>query len=97
MLGFGRVEPPGTLADRATWVERAGMQIHLMRRDDAQHLPAGHLAVVVDDYDGTLTALRAAGFDPEPRQEHWGAPRSFVRDPAGNRVELMSAPPPTSG
>jgi catechol 2,3-dioxygenase-like lactoylglutathione lyase family enzyme len=94
MLGFGRVEPPGTLADRATWVERAGTQIHLMRRDDAQHLPAGHLAVVVDDYDGTLSALRDAGYDPEPRQEHWGAPRSFVRDPAGNRVELMSAPPP---
>jgi catechol 2,3-dioxygenase-like lactoylglutathione lyase family enzyme len=77
------------------WVERAGTQIHLMRREDAQHLPAGHLAVVVDDYEQTLERLRAQGFDPEPRPEHWGAPRSFVRDPAGNRVELMSAPPPT--
>ena len=96
MLGFGRVDPPGTLAERATWVERAGTQIHLMRRDDPVQLPHGHLAVVVGDYDRTLEKLRAAGFDPEPRQEHWGAPRSFVRDPAGNRVELMSAPPPTS-
>jgi catechol 2,3-dioxygenase-like lactoylglutathione lyase family enzyme len=71
------------------------MQIHLMRRDDAQHLPAGHLAVVVDDYDATVAKLRAEGFEVDPREEHWGAPRSFVRDPAGNRVELMSAPPPT--
>ena len=64
-----------------------------MRRDDPVQLPNGHFAVVVDDYDATLERLRAAGFEPEPRDEHWGAPRSFVRDPAGNRVELMAAPP----
>jgi catechol 2,3-dioxygenase-like lactoylglutathione lyase family enzyme len=93
LLGFRPVDPPPSLADRAAWVERAGTQIHLMRRDDPVHLPAGHFAVVVDDYEPTLDRLREAGFDPEPRQEHWGAPRSFVRDPAGNRVELMAAPP----
>jgi catechol 2,3-dioxygenase-like lactoylglutathione lyase family enzyme len=49
--------------------------------------------VVVDDYDATLTALRAAGHDVEPRAEHWGSPRSYVRDPAGNLVELMAFPP----
>jgi catechol 2,3-dioxygenase-like lactoylglutathione lyase family enzyme len=52
--------------------------------------------VVVDDYDATIARLRAEGFDTQPREEHWGAPRSFVRDPAGHRVEVMSAPPPTS-
>ena len=93
LLGFRPVAPPPSLADRAAWVERDGTQIHLMRRDDPVQLPAGHFAVVVDDYPGTLKRLRAAGFDPEPRDEHWGAPRSFVRDPAGNRVELMSSPP----
>ena len=88
------MDPPATLRDRAAWVERAGTQIHLMRRDGAEHLPAGHLAVVAEPYEATLERLRAEGFDPEPRQEHWGAPRAFVRDPAGNRVELMAAPPP---
>jgi catechol 2,3-dioxygenase-like lactoylglutathione lyase family enzyme len=67
-----------------------------MRRDDPVVLPAGHFAVVVDDYDRTLERLRAAGFDPESRDEHWGAARAFVRDPAGNRVELMAAPPPAT-
>ena len=66
-----------------------------MRREDAQHLPAGHLAVVVEDYDATIGRLRDQGFEVDPRPQHWGAPRAFVRDPAGNRVELMSAPPPT--
>ena len=67
-----------------------------MRREDPVVLPAGHFAVVVDPYDPTLEHLRAAGFQPEPRPEHWGAARAFVRDPAGNGVELMAAPPPAS-
>ena len=56
-------------------------------------MPHGHIAIVVDDYDDALERLRAEGFDPEPREQHWGAPRAFVHDPAGNRVELMAAPP----
>jgi catechol 2,3-dioxygenase-like lactoylglutathione lyase family enzyme len=96
LLGFRQVDPPASLGERAGWVERDGTQVHLMRRDDAVHPPAGHLALVVDHYEPTVERLRAEGFEVDPRQEHWGAPRSFVRDPAGNRVELMSAPPPTS-
>ena len=78
------------------WVERAGTQVHLMYADgDPVVPPSGHLAVVVADYPATLDALRAAGHEPEPRAEHWGSPRAFVRDPAGHRVELMASPPPT--
>jgi catechol 2,3-dioxygenase-like lactoylglutathione lyase family enzyme len=94
LIGFRRVDPPPSLADRATWVERGGSQVHLMLADEPVVPPAGHHAVVIDDYARTLAALRDAGFDPEPRGEHWGAPRSFVRNPAGHRVELMAAPPP---
>jgi catechol 2,3-dioxygenase-like lactoylglutathione lyase family enzyme len=96
LLGFARVDPPATLRDRATWLERDGTQVHLMLVDDPVVPPQGHAAVVAPDYDATIAALRDAGFDPEPRREHWGAPRSFVRDPLGHRVEVMSAPPPRS-
>jgi catechol 2,3-dioxygenase-like lactoylglutathione lyase family enzyme len=96
LVGFREVEPPATLAGRATWLERDGTQIHLMFADDPVIPPKGHHAVVVSDYDAALSALRAAGFDPEPRDEHWGAARSFVTDPAGHVVELMAAPPPRS-
>src|ERR1700712_3430924 len=89
LLGFERVDPPPTLAGRATWVERAGTQVHLMPVEDPVVPPKGHHAVLVDDYDGTIAALRERGFDPDPRQEHWGAARSFVRNPAGHRVEVM--------
>jgi catechol 2,3-dioxygenase-like lactoylglutathione lyase family enzyme len=93
LLGFERVEPPESLAGRATWVERAGTQVHLMPVDDPVVPPSGHHAVLLDDYAGTVAALRDAGFEPEPRKEHWGAARSFVRNPAGHRVELMAGSP----
>jgi len=93
LLGFARVDPPPTLADRTVWLEREGTQVHLMYADDPVAPPSGHVAVVAPDYDATLARLRDAGFDPEPRREHWGAPRCFVRAPDGHRVEVMSRPP----
>jgi catechol 2,3-dioxygenase-like lactoylglutathione lyase family enzyme len=93
LLGFERVTPPRSLAERAAWVQHGPTQIHLMNVEEPVVLPRGHVAVVVDDYDATLAALRAAGHDVEPRAEHWGSPRSYVRDPAGNLVELMAFAP----
>jgi catechol 2,3-dioxygenase-like lactoylglutathione lyase family enzyme len=97
LLGFERVDPPPSLAEHATWVERGGTQIHLLFADDPVIPPSGHYAVVVGDYEGALERLRDAGFEPDRRREHWGAPRSFVKDPAGHVVELMAAPPPRHG
>ena len=55
----------------------------------------GHYAIVADDPEAALAALREHGFDPQPGSNAWDAPRWFVRDPAGHLVELMSAPPPS--
>ena len=93
LLGFQKVEPPESLAGRATWVERGGTQVHLMPVDEPVVPPSGHHAVLVSDYEATFAALREAVFEPEPRQEHWGAARSYVRNPAGHRVEVMAGSP----
>ena len=95
MLGFTRVDPPESLADRAAWLQSGATQVHLLWVDDPVVPREGHVAVVVPDYASVTQALRAAGFEVDTRAEHWGAPRSFVRDPAGHRVELMAAPPST--
>jgi catechol 2,3-dioxygenase-like lactoylglutathione lyase family enzyme len=92
LLGFARVRPPATVADRAVWLQLGPTQLHLLLNPDAG--PAsGHIAIVADPYEATLARLRAGGHEVEPRREHWGAPRSYVRDPAGQLVELMAAPP----
>jgi catechol 2,3-dioxygenase-like lactoylglutathione lyase family enzyme len=93
LLGFREVAAPESLRPRARWLQREDQQVHLMWADAPDVPPAGHVAVVAAEYEATLGRLRAAGFSPEDRARHWGSPRSFVRDPAGHRVEIMEFPP----
>jgi catechol-2,3-dioxygenase len=92
MLGFEPVPAPAGIAGRALWVERAGTQIHLMPREDASP-QSGHVGIVIDHYEATLRRLREQGHDVESRSDHWGSPRAYVHDPAGNLVEVMAWPP----
>jgi catechol 2,3-dioxygenase-like lactoylglutathione lyase family enzyme len=93
LLGFEAVAAPPSLGARAGWLQRGETQVHLLFAEDPVVAPEGHVAVVVDGYDATLAALREAGLQPEPRTEHWGSPRCFVRCPAGHRVEIMAFAP----
>jgi len=93
LLGFERVEPPPALATGFTWLERESTQIHLMHEQSPTVPPRGHLAVVVPDFDATLTRLHERGFETRPGREHWGALRAHAVAPGGQRVELMAAPP----
>ena len=52
----------------------------------------GHIAVGVDDLDGSLAKLREQGIEPErePYAVREGGSRlTFVRDPDGYRIELI--------
>ena len=91
LIGFRRVEPPPSLAERAAWVERGGTQIHLLYAEEPAVPGAGHTAVVVEDFERTFSTLEP--FSPERRTAHWGAARAVVTSPAGHRVEFMAAPP----
>jgi catechol 2,3-dioxygenase-like lactoylglutathione lyase family enzyme len=92
LLGFTEVPAPPGIGRRARWLERKGTQVHLMPAAAAK--PAtGHLAVVLPEYAARLARLRAAGHAVEDRRPHWGAPRAYARDPAGNLVEVMESPP----
>ena len=52
----------------------------------------GHIAVGVDDLDGTLERLAAQGIEPERepyRVREGGSLLCFVRDPDGYRIEII--------
>jgi catechol 2,3-dioxygenase-like lactoylglutathione lyase family enzyme len=87
------VDPPESLRERSRWVERSGTQVHLLFTDDPVAPPKGHVAVLPDDYAATVRRLEGAGFAVEPRAQHWGAPRAYVRAPGGHLVELMAQRP----
>ena len=96
LLGFEPVDSPEALGGYVTWVEREGTQIHLIHTDAATVPVLGHAAVVVDDFDATLAALRRAGHEVNETRELWGARRAFAIAPGGHRVELMESPPPAA-
>jgi catechol 2,3-dioxygenase-like lactoylglutathione lyase family enzyme len=92
LLGFAPADAPSGIAERARWLELSGTQLHLLVNPGARPAP-GHVALVAPAYDDLLASLTAAGHEIEPRREHWGSPRCYVRDPAGHLVELMAFPP----
>jgi lactoylglutathione lyase len=52
----------------------------------------GHIAIGVDDLDGTLGRLNEQGIEPERepyRVREGGSRITFVRDPDGYRIELI--------
>ena len=93
LLGFEEMTPPPILRDNVTWVQRNGTQIHFLHTENPKTTDQGHGAVLVEDYEGTLAALNAAGHEVREGSNAWDAPRSFVRDPAGNLFEVMSKSP----
>lgn len=93
LLGFEEIEPPPLLGGRFTWVQREGTQIHLIATDDPVNPREGHVAVIAPDYDDALRRLHDAGFELRDGLNAWDAPRTFVREPGGNLVEVMSKPP----
>jgi catechol 2,3-dioxygenase-like lactoylglutathione lyase family enzyme len=94
ILGYGPITIPGSVEGGAVWLGHAdgGPDLHLMPTADTV-VEQGHVAFVVPAYAEVLARLTGAGFEVEPRREHWGAPRAYVRDPAANLVELMAEAP----
>jgi catechol 2,3-dioxygenase-like lactoylglutathione lyase family enzyme len=76
------------------WYDLGECELHLQVTEEA--LPPAddrprrdfHVALLVDDYDGTKRELESAGI--EFREGTAGIPQIFIRDPDGNQVELQS-------
>jgi lactoylglutathione lyase len=66
---------------------------------DSYELGTGynHIAIAVEDLDGTLERLSSSGIEPEkppyrPGGRTTGSRIAFVRDPDGYRIELVEKP-----
>ena len=92
-LGFAEVDVPETLVGETRWCAKGDFQVHLLFTDSPVVPAQGHVALVARDYDAQLKSLERAGFECEPRREHWGSARCFVSAPSGHRVEIMRFPP----
>ena len=81
-------KPPGS-RPRGGWFRAGDSEVHISI--DPQNPPKSpHFCLAVDDLDGTVEVLRAAGCHIEQAAEIEGRKRCFTRDPAGNRIELIA-------
>ncbi|MCI0340745.1 MAG: VOC family protein [Planctomycetales bacterium] len=93
VLGLREIPKPPELAGRGgLWFQLGDVQIHL--GSDAAHAapsPKAHLAFHVEDLEAARARLRGAGARFEEGPPIPGAPRFFVFDPFGFRLEFQQA------
>jgi glyoxylase I family protein len=74
------------------WLDAGGQQVHLIEGTT----PAGHgqhFALLVEDLDDTVAALRAGGVEVSDPRPVGSSRQAFLSDPSGNLVELHEARP----
>ena len=88
-LGLEPLEKPEGARERGGWFKAGEHEVHVSIDEHNPH-HAAHFALVVTDFDAVVSRLRDANCHIEQALPIPGRKRCFVRDPAGNRVELMA-------
>jgi catechol 2,3-dioxygenase-like lactoylglutathione lyase family enzyme len=90
VLGLKQLEKPdGPRKYVGAWYELGSSQLHLSIEDDPQnHASNRHVCYRVSDLAAAEEKLRKAGVEIIPDPSH----RFFVRDPAGNLIEITARP-----
>jgi catechol 2,3-dioxygenase-like lactoylglutathione lyase family enzyme len=84
-----RPKPPELVARGGCWFETDSVKIHLGVEQDFRPSAKAHPGLIVTDLDGLLRRCREKGFHADEPELLEGNRRAFVRDPFGNRIELM--------
>ena len=89
-LGMERVPKPAQLAARGgCWFRGPGVELHLGVEENFRASEKAHPALRVDGLAELRSALGAAGADVVEDTQLDGHRRCYVRDPFGNRLELI--------
>lgn len=92
VLGLVEVEKPPELADRGgAWFAGRDVAIHLGVERDHRPSAKAHPGFIVDDLAETRAHLARAGVPVEEDDSGLPVARCYIRDPFGNRIELIDA------
>lgn len=79
------------------WIATLGSEEHMrvqfsLMREGGSGAPVPDISVEVDDLDGMLEKVKAAGYEIEygPVDEPWGVRRFYLRDPEGRLVNVLT-------
>jgi catechol 2,3-dioxygenase-like lactoylglutathione lyase family enzyme len=92
LLGFETEEKPPVLAARGgRWYRSGPVRFHLGADGGFRPAVRAHPAFVVAGLDALVARLAEAGLGVEWDEEIPGERRCYVRDPFGNRLELIAS------
>jgi catechol 2,3-dioxygenase-like lactoylglutathione lyase family enzyme len=90
LLGIPRIAKPAHLAVRGgCWFESGDLKVHVGVDADFRPATKAHPAFIVEDVRALAAVITAAGHEVADDEPLDGYDRVYVRDPFGNRIELM--------
>jgi glyoxylase I family protein len=89
ILGLQEIAPPKEFDFVAVWYDLGGQYLHLLLKPEADTLSPRHFCLHVDDVSVARETLRAAGCKIDDTVKIAAADRFFIRDPDGNRIEVL--------
>src|SRR5262245_12385658 len=104
VLGLREIHSPRTFDFVALWFDLGDQHIHLLLKDQPDSISPRHFALRVTDAPAARRYFHGLGIDTQETTLIHGADRFFIRDPDGNRIEIIqwlrpycseeNAPPP---
>jgi catechol 2,3-dioxygenase-like lactoylglutathione lyase family enzyme len=92
LLGLEEIEKPEPLRARGgAWFRAGEQQLHVGVEEPFAPARKAHPGFVTADLDGLRTRLVAAGYEVRDDDALADAPRFYVHDPFGNRLEVRQA------
>ena len=89
VLGLREVPPPYTFDFVVIWFDLGGQYLHLLLKPEPDVLSPRHFALGVDDARAAREHCRKHGLTIDETVRIPNADRFFIRDPDGNRIELI--------
>jgi catechol 2,3-dioxygenase-like lactoylglutathione lyase family enzyme len=89
VLCLREVEKPPELKVRGgAWFQVGGTQVHISLEDQTGPPSRRHVCFLIPDLAAAEAWMRKNGVVIEPGDKAEGLARFFIRDPAGNRIEI---------
>ncbi len=89
LLGLREIAPPAEFDFVAVWYDIGGSYLHLLLKDTLDTISPRHFCLHVENIDFARAELAAKGLKIDETVKIAAADRFFIRDPDGNRIELL--------
>ena len=89
VLALPEIEKPDALKSRGgAWFQIGPLQMHVGIDPDASRASKRHICFLVRDLSAAKAAIQSHGVPIDSEGVAEGLKRFFIRDPAGNRIEI---------